>query len=148
MSGNSYIDSHFNKYTAWLEDYQPIARYDYTRENYELLSDKNPHTIWTKVSTVEADETLEKGLHDYGDQHGSNDIKRKFVWEWIVCEVPWGHDTESPLNISPVLSCQPCSEKEEPSENCENCKGYGGVIHYFEENAVAPNLEGISRETA
>lgn len=131
------VASYLEKYEAWKEDYQPVARYDYASENYDLLHSTNHNTIWTKVSTLESDELLEKGLLDYGDPD-PKDPRGKFTWEWIVCEVPWGHDTESPLNISPTVRCWSCSPTDK--DECNNCKGFRTVVFYFEENEISPQL--------
>ena len=133
---------HLKRYKDWEENYQPTATYNYSEENLYLLESEldNHNLIWTKYSTPEADEMLEKGLVNYGPPDPTN-LSGKFVWQWIVCEVPWGHDTESPLNISPVVPCWSCSQKEEPSEDCQHCAGYGDLIFYFEEDQVAPRLD-------
>lgn len=143
-NGNS-VAYYLEKYKSWEEEHEPKARYEYSLDNFLLLKGLNPNTVWTKYSTFDAEEVLEKGLHDY-DAPDIENVHNRFTWEWIVCQVPWGHDTESPLNISPVVPCWKCKDEDTASEDCEYCRGFDEVVFYFEENKYAPKLEGREDE--
>ena len=99
MNKNTFTMSNSEKYHAWEEEFRPTALYGYSEENLYLLDSEldNHNLIWTKYSTPETSEVLAKGLIDYGPPD-SSDPNKKFVWQWVVCEVPWGDDTESPIS--------------------------------------------------